>query len=37
MPPVDRLIAAAQAGQVAEVRSLVTAGHGDLAARLAAG
>jgi len=37
MPPVDRLIAAAQAGQVAEVRSLVTAraqGHGDLAGRL---
>jgi hypothetical protein len=33
MPPVDRLIAAAQAGQVAEVRSLVTADPGLLTAR----
>ena len=33
MPPVDRPIAAAQAGQVAEVRSLVTADPGLLTAR----
>ena len=33
MPAIDRLIAAAQAGQVAEVRSLVTADPGLLTAR----
>jgi hypothetical protein len=33
MPPADRLIAAAQAGQVAEVRALVTADPGLLTAR----
>ena len=33
MAPVDRLIAAAQAGQVAEVRSLATADPGLLTAR----